>query len=191
MPTLDEHFQELRQRLKLRERLSDRTGDPIYYFVFPPAQMIEAKRKLRAWVVQLENDGWKPQVVSVARHIQEFFRSHRRRQVWIDYEKSHPGHLEAVNKALSAVLTHDEQVTRWVRAAMDQVRQEPGGLVVVTDIEALHPYQRIGTVEQSIQGNCSVPVVILYPGTRAGRTTLRFLGVYPEDGNYRSIHIGG
>jgi hypothetical protein len=191
MPTLDEHFQELRGRLRLRERLSDRTGDPIYYFVFPPAQMIEVKRKLKAWSVQLESDGWKPVVISLAREIQRFFRTHRRRQVWIDYEQSHPGDLEAVNKALSAVLTQDEQVTRWLRAAMDQAGQQPWGLVLVSDIEALHPYQRIGTVEQSIQGNCPVPVVIFYPGTRTGRTALRFLGVYPEDGNYRSIHIGG
>ena len=98
---------------------------------------------------------------------------------------------EAVNKALAAVLTQNEQVTRWVREAMEQAAGQPGGLVLVADIEALHPYQRIGTVEQSIQGNCRVPLVILYPGTRTGRTALRFLGVYPEDGNYRSIHIGG
>jgi hypothetical protein len=191
MPTLDESFKELLQRLKLRDRLSDRTGDPIYYFVFPPAQMVEVKKKLKAWSVQLERDGWQPVIVSLAGEIQQFFRSHRRRQVWIDYEKFHPGDLEAVNKALAAVLTQDEQVTRWVRAAVEQAAQQPGGLVLVTDIEALHPYQRIGTVEQSIQGNCRVPVVILYPGTRTGRAALRFLGVYPEDGNYRSIHIGG
>jgi len=36
-----------------------------------------------------------------------------------------------------------------------------------------------------------VPTIILYPGIRSGRTTLRFLGIYPEDGNYRSTHIGG
>jgi len=31
---------------------------------------------------------------------------------------------QAVNKALSAVLTQDEQVTRWVRAAMEQAKQD-------------------------------------------------------------------
>ena len=26
---------------------------------------------------------------------------------------------------------------------------------------------------------------------KAGKTKLKFLGFYPEDGNYRSVHIGG
>jgi hypothetical protein len=55
----------------------------------------------------------------------------------------------------------------------------------------LHPYLRIGAIEQRLQGKVTVPVVILYPGTRRGQTNLSFLGIYPEDGNYRSIHIGG
>ena len=34
-------------------------------------------------------------------------------------------------------------------------------------------------------------IVFLYPGFRTGETKLKFLGFYPEDGNYRSVHIGG
>jgi hypothetical protein len=192
MPTLDESFLELRQRLKQRNRLSDRSGDPIYYLIFPPAQMMSVKRRMRIWTVQLETqDGWKVYTVSLARKIQELFRTHRRRPVWIAYEQSHPYDFENVNKTLAAVLTEDGQVTRWVRSVLEEAAGMPNGLVMVTDIEALHPYLRIGTVEQALQGSCPVPLVILYPGTRTGRTSLRFLGVYPEDGNYRSIHIGG
>ena len=29
------------------------------------------------------------------------------------------------------------------------------------------------------------------PETRTGKTHLKFLGFYPEDGNYRSVHVGG
>ncbi len=64
-------------------------------------------------------------------------------------------------------------------------------LLLVTDLEAIHPYLRIGSIEQKLQGKFKVPTVILYPGIRTGRITLKFLGIYPEDGNYRSIHIGG
>jgi hypothetical protein len=31
---------------------------------------------------------------------------------------------------------------------------------------------------------------VLYPGTRGGSHSLRFLGIHRENGNYRSIHIG-
>ena len=40
-------------------------------------------------------------------------------------------------------------------------------------------------------GKFHIPTVFLYPGTRTGKTRLRFLGFYPEDGNYRSVHVGG
>jgi hypothetical protein len=33
-------------------------------------------------------------------------------------------------------------------------------------------------------------VLVLYPGKREGKTSLRFLGFYPPDPNYRSEHIG-
>jgi hypothetical protein len=61
----------------------------------------------------------------------------------------------------------------------------------VTDLEALHPYMRIGAIESSLQSNFHVPTIFLYPGTRTGKTRLSFLGFYPEDGNYRSVHVGG
>ena len=67
----------------------------------------------------------------------------------------------------------------------------PNALLLVTDLEALHPYLRIGTIEGQLSGKFCVPTVFLYPGVRTGKTKLRFLGFYPEDGNYRSVHVGG
>ena len=61
----------------------------------------------------------------------------------------------------------------------------------MTDLEALHPFLRIGAIESQLQGQFHVPTVFLYPGIRTGKTRLKFLGFYPEDGNYRSVHIGG
>jgi len=55
----------------------------------------------------------------------------------------------------------------------------------------LHPFLRIGAIESQLQGQFHVPTVFLYPGVRTGKTRLRFLGFYPEDGNYRSVHVGG
>ncbi len=192
MPTLDETFAELRARLAARERLADRTADPIYYFIFPPAQMIRVKERLPIWKVQLETkDGWNIRTFSLAERIQSFLATHRRRQVWLDYEKTHPFEFATFKRSLTAALTGQEQVTGWVQAELAQAAKAPNGLLVVTDLEAIHPFLRFGAVEQSLQGRCPVPLVILYPGTRTGRTALKFLGVYPEDGNYRSIHVGG
>ena len=50
---------------------------------------------------------------------------------------------------------------------------------------------RLGVIESQLQGKFHVPTVFLYPGMRTGKTRLKFLGFYPEDGNYRSVHVGG
>ena len=50
---------------------------------------------------------------------------------------------------------------------------------------------RIGAIESQLQGKFHVPTIFLYPGVRTGKTRLKFLGFYPEDGNYRSVHVGG
>ena len=67
----------------------------------------------------------------------------------------------------------------------------PKAIVLVTDLEALHPYIRIGAIEAQLQSKFHIPTVFLYPGIRTGKTHLKFLGFYPEDGNYRSVHVGG
>lgn len=64
-------------------------------------------------------------------------------------------------------------------------------ILLVIDIEALHPYMRIGAIESQLQGKFTVTTIFLYPGERTGKTRLKFLGFYPEDGNYRSVHVGG
>ena len=64
-------------------------------------------------------------------------------------------------------------------------------ILLVTDLEALHPFMRIGTIEAQLQGQFNTTIIFLYPGIRTGDTALKFLGFYPEDGNYRSVHVGG
>lgn len=50
---------------------------------------------------------------------------------------------------------------------------------------------RIGAIEDQLYGRFHVPSVFFYPGERTGKTRLKFLGFYPDDGNYRSNHVGG
>lgn len=76
-------------------------------------------------------------------------------------------------------------------AQLEQLEDCDNAILLVTDLEALHPYMRIGSIESKLQGKFTVPTVFLYPGERTGKTRLKFLGFYPEDGNYRSVHVGG
>lgn len=192
MQKLDDTFIELKKSLADGRKLSNRGDDPIYYFIFPPENMLDVKKRLKLWRIQLESkENWTVHILSLAEKIEQFIHTHKRKDVWLEYEKAHPFDYEAVRNTLAAELAKDNRVKNWILEAINDAAREPKGIVFLTDLEAIHPFFRIGTVEQSLQGKCTVPLVIFYPGTRTGRTSLRFLGIYPSDGNYRSVHIGG
>lgn len=97
---------------------------------------------------------------------------------------------EKTNRSLANALTRGALQAR-LKAVLAPLEGHHNTLLFVTDLEALHPYLRIGAIESQLQGQFHVPTVFLYPGVRTGKTHLKFLGFYPEDGNYRSVHVGG
>lgn len=190
MPSLDDSFKELQLRLRDGSSLRNTGGDPVYYLVFHPREMLRVKRRLKVWRKQLEVDGWAPEVLSLAKVIADHFDTHPLRELWLSGEQDDPD-LAAANATLRAALVDSSHVETVIQETLAGLEGKPGGLLIVTDIEAIHPYLRIGAVEQRLQGKVPVPTVILYPGVRCGQTNLSFLGIYPDDGNYRSVHVGG
>ena len=59
----------------------------------------------------------------------------------------------------------------------------------VTGVTTVNTYLRINSIEAQIMDQIRCPVIVLYPGKREGKTSLRFLEFYPADPNYRSEHI--
>jgi hypothetical protein len=189
MPSLDDNFKELQQRLRDGWTLRNTGGDPIWYLVFAPEEMLRVKRRLKIWRSQLNLDGWHLEVLSLASVIADYSASNPLRPLWLSGEQANPD-LDDANATLRAALVDSRIVEQQVLAALERLAEQPKGLLLITDIEAIHPYLRIGAIEQRLQGKVPAPIVILYPGRRTGHT-LSFLGIYPDDGNYRSDHIGG
>jgi hypothetical protein len=106
-------------------------------------------------------------------------------------DKALPLDWARTNKALADIVTSGGGLLRCIEEALRPLEAIRNGLLLVTDLEALHPFLRIGAIESQLQGKFHVPTVFLYPGVRTGKTRLKFLGFYPEDGNYRSVHVGG
>ena len=77
-----------------------------------------------------------------------------------------------------------------VREKIDEIGGDPQAVLILTDLESLHPFLHISGVEQQLVGKFKVPTIVLYPGVRGGAYSLRFLGIHQENANYRSIHIG-
>jgi hypothetical protein len=190
VPSLQKKFDELRLHLKQGRGLSLSGDDPVYYIVFPPREMLKAKRELKTQLVKFRHEGWEPHVFSMAEAVHSIFREHDLRKVWEEAESEDPLNFPEINETLSQALKEKDVLKNRLLSKLEDLKQVERSILFIADLEALHPYLRIGALEQQLQGRFYVPTVVLYPGVRSGRTLLKFLGFYPEDGNYRSVHIG-
>jgi phytoene dehydrogenase-like protein len=191
MPSLDDTFSKLRNRLKEGTGLRETGDDPVYYLIFDPEKMLDVKRSLKKWRSRLELDGWGVYTLSMADAVHTALQNHPLRDFWLEEEQRDPFDFESINGTLSQALASQKALDEQILEQQDELRTVNNALLLITDLEAIHPYTRIGAIESRLQGEFDVPTVIFYPGKRNGEYTLSFLGIYPEDGNYRSVHIGG
>ncbi len=199
MLSLKDKFAEICLRLGQGRRLESTGSDPIYYLVFPVEEILAVKRQTRAWIATLANQGWTAIPLSMAEAVNGILRTHPLRKQWLLGEKmllqqaekkNAPLDFREINKTLAKALTEGTRLTDLLKAKIDEAASTPGGLLLLTDLEALHPYLRINSIEAQLQGMIRCPIIVLYPGRREGKTSLRFLEFYPADPNYRSEHIG-
>ena len=194
MSLLKANFDELIAKIRQGREFTHASFEPIYYLIFLPAEIVAVKRQKKAWLSRLKTEGWNVYEFSMAEQIEQLLENvnHNVKKLWEASEKKDPLDFEKINKSIENALTKEGAglIEVFEHYLLD-VEQDKNALVMVTDLEALHPYQRIGAIESALQGKFNVPTVFLYPGIRTGKTRLKFLGFYPEDGNYRSVHVGG
>ena len=192
MPSLNTDFDELIRKIEAGRSFSHTSFEPIYYFVFSPKNILEVKRQLPAWEARLNNNGWDVKKFSVAEHISELFLNAPMRSIELEADRKKPLDWKRTTESLGEDLMNGEDnLQKRLESTLAKFEGHNKVILLVTDIETLHPYLRIGAIEAQLQGKFSIPTVFFYPGTRHGRTNLRFLGFYPEDGSYRSLHVGG
>lgn len=191
MSSLRSDFDELRERIRHGRELGHASFEPIYYLIFPPEQILEVKRQTPAWLAKLHQEGWHVHTFSIAENLWELLQSDPFWSLCLMEDKAAPLDWVRTNKALADIVTSGGGLLSRLGDALQPLEKEPNALLLVTDLEALHPFLRIGVIESQLQGQFHVPTVFLYPGVRTGKTRLKFLGFYPEDGNYRSVHVGG
>jgi hypothetical protein len=189
-----ETFDEVWHHLRQGRGLSNTGDDPVYYLVFHPREILEVKRLLPEWRAKLERNGWKLKTLSMADCVLSIFGDHEFRDIWLESEANRsyqPESLDQIRETLADALTSEDRLQRMVLEKLQSLEGSENTVLMLTDLEALHPFLRVGVIEQKLSGKFTVPTVILYPGVRDGKTSLRFLGFYPSDGNYRSVHFGG
>lgn len=190
MPSLKANFDELLERIRQGRSLGPTSFEPVYYLVFPPREILEVKRSLSAWTSRMQQSGWVVHVFSIAKEIAEIFEQAPMRKIWLKADQQDPLNWDRTNKSLTNAVDKGALLQR-LEALLARVQTDKNSIVLVTDLEALHPYLRIGAIESKLYGQFKVPTIFFYPGERTGKTNLKFLGFYNDDGNYRSVHVGG
>lgn len=190
MSSLKANFDELLERIRQGRQLGHASYEPIYYLVFSPREILAVKRLLPAWTARLTNDGWSVNRFSIAQEIIELLQGSPKRKLWLAGDRKNPLAWDKTNQALATSVAEGALQAR-LEARLSQLQGQRNAILLVTDLEALHPYMRIGAIEGQLAGKFTLPTVFLYPGERTGKTRLKFLGFYPDDGNYRSVHVGG
>lgn len=190
MSSLKADFNELIERIRQGREFGHASFEPIFYLVFHPEQILEVKRQQPAWEARLRNDGWDVHTFSIAEEIADILSKAPLRKIWLAADQRAPQSWEKTNASLANAIGNGALQDR-LEAKLSTLESKPKAVLLVSDLEALHPFMRIGVIEGKLQGKFHVPTVFFYPGVRTGKTRLKFLGFYPEDGNYRSVHVGG
>lgn len=190
MSSLNADFKELLERIRHGRKLGHAGFEPIYYLVFTPSKILNVKRQMPAWTAKLKNDGWSVHTFSISENIADILGNAPLRKIWLTADGRTPMDWQKTNQSLANALTNGSLQSR-LEQKLEELKAQDKAILLVTDLEALHPYMRIGAIERQLQGKFNVPTVFFYPGERTGKTRLKFLGFYPEDGNYRSVHVGG
>ncbi|NEV62350.1 BREX protein BrxB domain-containing protein [Thiorhodococcus minor] len=191
MSSLKADFNELRERIRHGREIGHASFEPIYYLVFAPDQILAVKRQTPAWIAKLRQDGWSVHAFSIAEHLWALLKEDPLWSLCVMQDKTAPMDWPRTNKSLADILMAQGGLLKRLKDALQALEGRQNALLLVSDLEALHPFLRIGAIESQLLGKIQVPTIFLYPGIRTGRTRLKFLGFYPEDGNYRSVHVGG
>lgn len=171
MSLLKSNFDELVAKIKQGREFTHASFEPIYYLVFSPEEIVAVKRQKTAWLAKLKSEGWNVKEFSIAQQISVLLNKINPvvRKMWEAADKKDPLNFNKVTQSIANNLTKEGEGLKEVfESFLLEAEKDPNSLILVTDLEALHPYMRIGSIESGLQGKFNVPTVFLYPGVRNG-----------------------
>ena len=145
MNSLRHDFEELLTRIRQGRDLGPASFEPIYYLIFDPTQILEVKRTMPAWTARLRNDNWDVHTFSIAEQVTRILENSPLRRIWLAADRKAPLNWEKANKSLTNWL-NQSGLHNELAALLESVKNNPNAIVLVTDLEALHPYLRIGAI---------------------------------------------
>lgn len=168
---------------------SQHTGDKsICYITFPFEETLDVKRNTDTLVSLIKHYNYNVTTLSIGNLINDFIKNNARRDTWHKFSKvDYKDEMTDFFKSIGSAIIENRIIENAILDKQNEIKNKTKPLLLLTDLEGIHPFTRFGPIEQNLYNSIEIPVVILYPGTLNG-SSLEFLGFYPPDGNYRSKH---
>ncbi len=171
--------------------LLNATGDhPVCYVTYDVEDAFIIQKMIETDIrAKAAHTGFNMYLVSIKKIITYFIKNHDYYEAWameegINEEEVFHSISQAFQDEVTWTSDHDP-ISEAILRKQEEVKGSGKPLLVFSDLEWLHPFDRIGRIEALIYKRIEVPMLILYPGQSQG-TARTFLNIYPMDGNYRS-----
>lgn len=184
-----EHYENKIERallyLQKPSKLAPTGYSPIVYLVYQPEDVFIVRNLLETFLKpKAEYFGFTTHFISIGKLIDTFINSHEYLTIWTDQGVE--------EKELYISIKQEIVKSNYLENALIDILQEytqdSHPLLVIKDVEMLHPFNMMGVLENKIYNKIKIPTLVLYPGETQG-TARSFLSIYNQDGNYRSINI--
>lgn len=183
MQLYEQKFEEALSYLS-RPDILNPTGDhPICYVNYDVEDAMEVYRMISVHLIpKAKFHGFADvKVLSIGKMLQEYIHNHEYYdEVWIEEENEFD-----LYESIRQEIQDNSVVANAILHTQQEMMTTAHPLLILKDLELLHPYDKIGRIEQLIYNKINIPILILYPGSAQG-IARTFLNIYPMDGSYRS-----
>ena len=165
------------QYLKEPSRLSPTGYSPIVYLVYQPEDVMTVRNLADTFLPsKAEFYGLKALNISIGDLIYEYVNHHEYLEDWKDKDVSESELFESIRQEIENSRCLEDAI---MKIHNDKMKDE-NTLIVIRDLELLHPFYMMGTIESKIYNQLKVPTLVLYPGVTQGRAH-SFLQIYNPD----------
>jgi hypothetical protein len=172
------------QQLLRPSSITPTGGNPIAYLVYKPEDVMRVRELVESFLPsKADYYGFSVKLVSMGALIDKFINNSSYRDMWLSPIVDEPNLYKSIRQELDK--------SRFLETELMNIQEKASGehpLIVIKEVEMLHPFHMMGTIENRIYNKIRTPMLVLYPGETQG-TARSFLNIYNQDGNYRSINV--